>query len=58
MIADKTDQELVADAQMLAAELSKVREALERRGIESDLLSYEGGRVEVKNFERVTREKL
>ena len=56
--ADKTDQELVADARMLTRELSKVRVELERRGVESDVLTYQGGKVEITNFERVTREKL
>lgn len=55
---DKTDEELVADVQMVAAELSKLRQELERRGIESDLFTYQGGKVEIKNFERVTRTKL
>lgn len=57
-IADKADKELVADAQMLAAELSKILQALERRGIECDVRTYQGGAMEIKNFERVKREKL
>lgn len=55
--ADKTDQELAADARMLAQALGRVRTELASRGIEVDILSYNGTRVEV-DIERVTREKL
>jgi hypothetical protein len=58
-LADKTDQELVADVRMLVGELSELRAELKRRDIEFDVFSYGGGeRMEAKNFERVTREAL
>lgn len=57
-LRNRTDEDLVADVKMLVAELSKMCVELARRGIESDLLSYQGGAVEIKNFERVKREAL
>lgn len=54
---ERTDEELAADARMLAAELSKVRTALAHRGVEVDLITWCEGKIEL-TIERVTREKL
>lgn len=57
MFADKTDQELAADARMIVAALSRIRTEAARRGIDIDITPYYDGKVEVQ-IERVTREKL
>jgi 7,8-dihydro-6-hydroxymethylpterin-pyrophosphokinase len=55
--ADKSDQELAADARMIVAALGRIRTEARRRGIDIDLLVWDEGKVEV-TIERVTREKL
>lgn len=57
-LANKSDEELVADIATVAGELSEIRKELTRRGVESDMFTYQDGRIEIRNFERVTREKL
>lgn len=57
MFADKTDQELAADARMIVSALTRIRTEAARRGIEIDLVTWEDGKVEVR-IERVRREKL
>ncbi len=52
-----TDAEVVANARMLCAELSRHRMTLAERGIECEFSCYTSGRVEM-DAERVTREKL
>ena len=54
---EKTDVELVADARMIVAALTRIRTEARRRGIDIDLITWEEGRVEA-TIERVTREKL
>lgn len=56
-ITDKSDAELAADARMIVAALSRIRAELHKRGIESDLLTWSEGKVEVQ-IERVKREAL
>lgn len=51
-----TDEELIANARMLAQELFRHTKTLELRGIENQQWNYED-RTELQ-FERVTREKL
>ena len=43
---------------MLVAEHSSIRVELVSRGVESNVFTYEGGKVRIKDFERVTRETL
>ena len=52
MFAEKTDQELAADARMIVAALSRIRTEARRRGIDIDLLTWEDGKVEA-TIERV-----
>ena len=56
-MADKTDEELAADARMIVSALTRIRTEAAKRGIEMDLLTYSDGKVEVQ-IERVRREKL
>lgn len=56
-INSKTDVELVADATMVAAELSKLHIALAARCIENNLVSYDGGKLEVE-YTRVLRTRI
>jgi len=53
----QSDQELISAASMLVAQLSEIQQKLVKRGIESNHLNYEGGKMTVE-FERVIRTKL
>jgi hypothetical protein len=57
MFADKTDQELAADARMIVSALTRIRTEAAKRGIEIDLLTWADGKVEA-TIERVRRGKL
>ncbi len=54
----QTDEDLAADVRMLVADLSKLCVELGKRGIEVNLLNYEGGAMKVHSIERVTKEAL
>lgn len=56
MIAEST-KEMVADARMLVAELSKLHMKLAKVGIEVNLVNYEGGKLEA-IYEHITTIKL
>ena len=56
-LVGKSDEELVSDARMLVAELSKLNIELRRRDIESYLPEYEGGEIRAE-YTRVKRERL
>ena len=56
-LVEGADVEIIANARMLCAELSRHRATLVGRGIECDMLCWDSGRVEM-NAERVSREKL
>lgn len=53
----KSDEELVSDARMLVAELSKLNIELRRRAIEGYFPEYEGGEIRAE-FTRVQRQPL